>query len=831
MSADKAKRPSARAVDFDRRLALELAHELDQEEERKRRKEEERRKRKAEERRSRERQKQLRSVSYPAVSALEYSQIPSGLAQMKAWSPPLHPTMPQLLAPTRAGARPVVKLPPELTTPAMSKPDTRALPVQRVELPKAPREPVRREVKPDPVADAIKEVTKSATELPPKLAELVEQLRSDPAIMDDVTEVIRIGIWDFAGQAVYYTIHHIFMAFLRCIYLLTFNCSERLDKEAAPLVKTSFKDGKTTSPSLMTHLDYMRQWISAVHYTSKSQPHGAHASTMQDPGAAHADVSDIFDQRSDVIQQWSDVMELGDNVIARPGGVHEHHDDDKLLDSPEPAVVLVGTFADKVRWPQDRSALDDQLWKVISRHLGFVDEDTQHPAFAHVSRHTAEHRNLHLIDNTRAQQEGHENRPSDEVRQLQEHVARLARRSLSHHDDIPRTWLRFEKVVKRLASKSQRTITYKELRGVLSKVCGIDDVAEIRLLLSFYSQQGDIALFTDVVRLTDTSICVLDMTWLIDRIADIICVRSRADKRAEGKHYKLWKKLEETGSLSGELIQHMWRKANLTDDDQRVLIDFMQKHNLLYETPFSKSVQCSLAEKVFCVPSLIQKVADVEEFIRQPLRSTGESILSMHEVPLFFVTRDGYPIPHSVYFRLVVLCQEKWSKKPKLRYNCARLKNRTDDEARYDVVLCHDAVRGTIKCVVQLFAATKTDSQKSATSKETSPLEGEAEPLMSKVCCEVRRSLLGFLVKLGQSMFTEMKIETAIACPNSEDHQQCFRHKADHCKRDTCVPLIRKHDERYVECPDDNCDLEELPKNAKCWMSETAKFVTVREQV
>ena len=101
---------------------------------------------------------------------------------------------------------------------------------------------------------------------------------------------------------------------------------------------------------------------------------------------------------------------------------------------------------------------------------------------------------------------------------------------------------------------------------------------------------------------------------------------------------------------------------------------------------------------------------------------------------------------------------------------------------------------------------------------------------MSKVCCEVRTSLLGFLEKLGQSMFTEMKIETAIACPNSEDHQQCFRHKANHCKRDTCVPLIRKHGERYVECPDDNCDLEELPKNAKCWMSETAKFVTVRSK-
>ncbi|XP_070564331.1 uncharacterized protein [Ptychodera flava] len=127
-------------------------------------------------------------------------------------------------------------------------------------------------------------------DMPEKIVTLVTQLLNEAESKnmkdDDVgkstNKNIVLNIWDFAGQAVYYTTHQVFLT-SRAIYIIVFNLSHDLDAPAHTQVRSG--DGKIIyEDSELTNLDFMDFWMSSIHaHTAENQRSSPDNMTLSPP--------------------------------------------------------------------------------------------------------------------------------------------------------------------------------------------------------------------------------------------------------------------------------------------------------------------------------------------------------------------------------------------------------------------------------------------------------------------------------------------------------------------------------------------------------------------
>ncbi|CAH1772434.1 unnamed protein product [Owenia fusiformis] len=75
---------------------------------------------------------------------------------------------------------------------------------------------------------------------------------------------IKLNIWDFAGQAVYYTTHQVFLS-SRAVYIIVFNLCNDLDELAKPRAKSENSQEIEWDVSELTNLDYIEHWVCSIH--------------------------------------------------------------------------------------------------------------------------------------------------------------------------------------------------------------------------------------------------------------------------------------------------------------------------------------------------------------------------------------------------------------------------------------------------------------------------------------------------------------------------------------------------------------------------------------
>ena len=75
---------------------------------------------------------------------------------------------------------------------------------------------------------------------------------------------VKMDIWDFAGQHLYYASHPIFLS-QRALYILVHNLSKPLDATAEPCMRQGSNDVKLENPNNETNMENLLSWLATVH--------------------------------------------------------------------------------------------------------------------------------------------------------------------------------------------------------------------------------------------------------------------------------------------------------------------------------------------------------------------------------------------------------------------------------------------------------------------------------------------------------------------------------------------------------------------------------------
>ena len=240
----------------------------------------------------------------------------------------------------------------------------------------------------------------------------------------DSEEVYSV-IWDFAGQAVFYATHPVFLT-SQAIYLLAYNLHLNPDEKASPTVHQMLYKPKEDRDCIKTNADYLDVWMSSVSCLASLK------ATVQVP-------------------------------------------DEKLPEAPEklpeklPPVFLVCTNADR---PYDCSVAPDHIARGIYGSL----KDKPH------GKHLFEE--FFVVDNSKSGSEDE----CPEVKRLKNAIHAVAQQLPHVKQDIPIKWLNFERALQSRKEEGHRCISLDEARTI-ARECQIDDDKQTHLLNFLHDQR------------------------------------------------------------------------------------------------------------------------------------------------------------------------------------------------------------------------------------------------------------------------------------------------------------------------------------------------------
>lgn len=132
---------------------------------------------------------------------------------------------------------------------------------------------------------------------------------------------IVLNIWDFAGQAVYYTTHQVFLS-TRAVYVIVFNLCHNLDAIAKTKLSSSMEGSvDETEEEELTNLDYMDHWMSSIHaHTAQNTRNSVDNTTLSPPifivGTHRNSVGDDEESRVKLIE--SKFQHIRDHLVGKP---------------------------------------------------------------------------------------------------------------------------------------------------------------------------------------------------------------------------------------------------------------------------------------------------------------------------------------------------------------------------------------------------------------------------------------------------------------------------------------------------------------------------------
>ncbi|RMX46704.1 hypothetical protein pdam_00015683, partial [Pocillopora damicornis] len=359
---------------------------------------------------------------------------------------------------------------------------------------------------------------------------------------------VKMDIWDFAGQHLYYASHPIFIS-QRALYILVHNLSKPLDATAEPCMRQGSNDVKLENPNNETNMENLLSWLATVH------------------GVALA-TDDLED------------------------------DAQHKLPYLRPPVFIVGTHADKP--VEDIEVIKKQIQERISgmeyekhvvRPLFWID-NTQ---------------GRNLIDNTQEQnlikkfiqkilkqREKHktaeEEGKADGIDKLQNRILEVLRQEPYMGEKIPVRWFLFEKVIAALLGKQIYHRNLQQLKHYARRDCFMEDAKEFESMVSFYHGLGMIIKHRSTV--------VLKAQWLIDLFKQLITIPPFNKQIPLYAEY--WRELEGSGILSMELVDHVFSSFIDQGIIREDILDMMEQFGLIAK--FS----ASLTDEKYFVPAQLK---------------------------------------------------------------------------------------------------------------------------------------------------------------------------------------------------------------------------------
>ena len=371
------------------------------------------------------------------------------------------------------------------------------------------------------------------------------------------------------------------------------------------------------------------------------------------------------------------------------------------------------------------------------------------------------------VDNTKSGSE----RECQEVVRLINEIQNVAEELPQMNEEIPLKWLRFEKVILARIKDGYKWISLEEARRGAIEV-GISDEEEFMTMMKLLHDQRVIIHFRDTPKLT--RMVVLDMQWLIDVFKKVITT-----ELYDGKgNQNLWLKLQRTGTLEEELLQHVWGPLYDQKETFESLIEIMEKLSLLCSVPSSDE------RKQYLVPSML-KTPPSEDIIR---------LVKSSQVPSLYLTFNSSQVPVGLFPRMVLQfyqwCSKEWltTCKPKFWKNFARF-YLDPDSCCSVIVRCHCRFIEII--VHRPDDDVRGPSERLQTMAKLFPNLSDCAPHVI-VARAVRRQV-GLMLECMPKEFVwlknmecEMKVLCSVCCPGGSVHY-CQDHGIGECKQEECL--------------------------------------------
>ncbi|KAK3703402.1 hypothetical protein QZH41_007746 [Actinostola sp. cb2023] len=331
--------------------------------------------------------------------------------------------------------------------------------------------------------------------------------------------------------------------------------------------------------------------------------------------------------------------------------------------------------------------------------------------------------------------------------------------------EVPVRWLHFEKAIQKLVEeKKTYFLRVEEVEKVAKEVCFIEDQDEFMTMLDFYHDLGIIIKYGATV--------VLNAQWLIGLFKTLITIRPY-DDQTDSRYTQHWIKLEESGKLSMELVEHVLSEQLTCGQAKEDLLKMMEHFGLI--VPFMPSANC------YFVPS--QLISSPSEVLNQCETSQGPC-------PLYIHFLDGF-VPHGLYPQLVSKfiswCSANagcHAVEPNLYRDASEYILDSSSRIVMTVVCCRSFIKVLLQCK----------------SEDNSGLHGKA--------VEVKSFIENTLNKLSEQCpwYRCLKYKLCVRCPGCAK-KPCIAHRHSSCADEKCLhllPIIK--DQSFVcrkSCGDD----------------------------
>ena len=470
----------------------------------------------------------------------------------------------------------------------------------------------------------------------------------------------------------------------------------------------------------------------------------------------YKDIEDDFCERSnmDYLDLWmSSVSSL----------VVEDEDLQEMLASeilPErlPPVFLVCTHADEPFQDSDPHALAREVFGALRRRV--------------YGKHLVD---VFVVDNTKSGSV----EKCPEVDRLRREVETVVNELPQMKEAIPIKWLKFEEEMKEKNQDGHKWISLDEAKNIATEKCGISSTEQFVAMLNFLHDQRILIHFDDTPQLN--RMVILDPQWLIDVFKEVITIRPYQSQ--ERKYEDLWLKLETTGILKEELLQHVWGPLFDNRETCHTLITMMEKFCLLCR--LSSSVATDSPTE-YLVPSML----------KFPPEEDVSELIAFAGIPSLYLKFKSSQVPIGLFPRVVLMvfqwCKKEFSsqEQPQLHQNFARFYTHPAEGCSL-ILKCHSSFIEVVVHKKRCAAGLSSDVAPALNLPSESTYDAFQVDFARAVCR--RLGLILECMRIEFPWLKNMAYDLLVCCPVCSTRRSvnyCCNHNVHGCKEEQCLHLL-----------------------------------------
>ncbi|XP_060553613.1 probable serine/threonine-protein kinase roco8 isoform X3 [Ruditapes philippinarum] len=339
-------------------------------------------------------------------------------------------------------------------------------------------------------------------------------------------------------------------------------------------------------------------------------------------------VTDMSKQVNDIVEDGNKNWKISEFVDFWLTSIYEFCG---TKDSDGPPVILVGTFADKLKQVTNQESKEETIGTFFcDLRKCLIDYKATFNLL----------KKCIPIDNSIK---------DDKIEELKQHIVEQASKQAYWGEHYPAKWITLERSIGKWKDKGEKILKKDQLFDLNSKLpVPIKQKDGLDLFLRFHHDSGNILYFSEE-ELSNT--IVLDPQWLIDAFKSLITARYFCISQ-DPAIFQEWIKFEESAILKVTLVEKIWELKESTKFHKHLLLKYLEKLGIIAK-PHHLPGTTDVTDYYFAPCFLKQTPPDdllSPERLPENRRSTSKLCL----------TTELHFLHAAVFNKLLAACINKW---------------------------------------------------------------------------------------------------------------------------------------------------------------------------